>query len=119
MQTVDTNVLLRILVDDPSNQKQCVSARRWAEQTKHVYIPQVVQIELVWVLKYSYQSSKEDITFILKTVKNNGAFELQRLNIFANALEYYQHHNVDFADCLILAEAEHSATTPVVTFDKK
>lgn len=119
MQAVDTNVLLRILVDDPDNQKQCLSARQWAENVERVYISQVVQVELVWVLKGCYELAREKIIFLLEAIKKNGAFELQRLDSFTKAIHYYQTYTADFADCIILAEAEKAVTHPLATFDKK
>ncbi len=119
MSTVDTNVLIRILIDDPSNKKQCERAREFVSTLKQLYIPQIVQIEFTWVLTKTYEFTKEQIIFVLKSILNNGAFKLEKRNIFIKALSYYQQYNVSFADLIILAEAEENDALPLVTFDKK
>ena len=120
MSAVDTNILLRLLVDDSDNKKQCAAARKWAaELGETLYISQIVQVEVVWVLKKAYEFPKENILLVLQTLYANGAFELQHSDIFRKALLYYNLNNIDFSDAIILSEAESSMHTPLVTFDKK
>lgn len=120
MPAVDTNVLLRLLVDDSANKKQCTVVRHWASELKEtLHISQTVQVELVWVLKKAYEFPKEKILLVLYALNTNGAFELQNSDIFKKALAYYNLTNIDFSDAIILAEAEVLMVTPLVTFDKK
>ncbi len=51
MIAVDTNVLVRILADDPGQPAQVQAARRLAGGAKQVFVPTVVQVETVWVLE--------------------------------------------------------------------
>ncbi|MEY3221099.1 MAG: hypothetical protein RIT27_2456 [Pseudomonadota bacterium] len=44
---IDTNILVRLLVNDPTEQKQIDIVKTLLQQTKQVYITQIVQIELV------------------------------------------------------------------------
>ena len=56
MISADTNFLVRVLVDDPTSPAQCKRARQAVLDESGIYVPQVVQIELIWpevtVLKY-------------------------------------------------------------------
>ena len=117
MKTVDTNILLRILVDDATDRKQLERVRELALTLEQLYIPQIVQVELVWILKKTF--TKEQIVFTLETLLKNSAYELEKRNIFITALSYYQESNVGFSDCIILAQAEEKAALPLLTFDKK
>lgn len=54
MLALDTNVLVRILIDDTQFIDQCAAARALASAAGEVYVPQVVQIETVWVLESAY-----------------------------------------------------------------
>lgn len=54
MITVDTNVMVGILIDDGSNE-QIRLARDLVAAAEQVFIPKLVQIELIWVLARSYQ----------------------------------------------------------------
>lgn len=118
LTTLDTNVLVRILVDDPGGEGQITKARDAVKHAKQVYIPQIVQVESVWVFQSCYNLNKTEIISILEHLQQNEAFVLQQKNIFDAALNLYKTNNVDFADCLILAE---SLKLPgvLLTFDKR
>lgn len=118
MQAVDTNVLIRILITDDKQMEQVKLARQFAKNAKELYIPQIIQAELVWVLEAAYELSKPTIIQLLQHLQTNEAFHLQNELEFSQALQLFQSNNMDFSDCLILAESnkEHC---DVVTFDKK
>ena len=58
MIAVDTNVLVRILIDDPEEIEQTQAARKLARAAGTVFVPQIVQVECVWVLKLHIASKK-------------------------------------------------------------
>lgn len=118
MQAVDTNVLIRILVTDDKQLDQVKLARQFAKKAKILFIPQIVQVELVWVLEAAYDLDKADIVKILHHLQTNEAFQLQNESEFSQALQCYQINNVDFSDCLILIESKNENCS-VITFDKK
>jgi predicted nucleic-acid-binding protein len=117
MKAVDTNVLVRILVDD-AQREQVNLARQFAKKAGQLFIVQIVQVELVWVLEGAYGLSKADIMPILQHLQANEAFVLQHAAQYDTALQCYQAATVGFADCLILA-ASSEAGDELVTFDKK
>ena len=45
MIALDTNILVNLLVDDPSNPEQVAAARRAVAQQFAVYVPQILQVE--------------------------------------------------------------------------
>ena len=119
MVSVDTNVLVRILIDDPAQQQQ----NEWARSLVHncaqkIYITQIVQVECVWVLRAVYRLDKSAIIGILNHLVSNEMFVLQRLDLFKTAFYLYQRSQAGFSDCLILAESQ-AAKTELFTFDKK
>jgi predicted nucleic-acid-binding protein len=118
MKAVDTNVLVRILVTDDKQMEQVKLARQFAKKAKRLFVPQIVQVELVWVLDSAYGLSKAEIIQVLHHLQANEAFELQNADEFSNALPLYEHHTADFSDCLILVESQN-IDCDVVTFDKK
>lgn len=118
MQAVDTNVLIRILVTDEKQTEQVKLARQFAKKAKILFIPQIVQVELVWVLDAAYKLNKADIIQVLQHLQNNEAFQLQNDVEFSDALKIFQSNNVDFSDCLILIESKKENCT-ITTFDKK
>lgn len=118
MLSVDTNVLVRVLVDDASALDQCRSARQTLSTAGAVYVTQVVQIETVWVLSSAYGLDKQAILQTLIKIAGHPAFSLQRSDTFNAALQHYQAGHGDFADCVILAESA-SAGHELATFDRK
>jgi len=118
MKSVDTNVLVRILIDDDKQMEQTKLARQFAKKAQQLFISQIVQVELVWVLESAYHLDKNDIAHILQCLQTNEAFVLQNENEFSEALHLYQINNVDFSDCLIFFESQKEKCE-VVTFDKK
>ena len=77
MIAIDTNVLVRILIDDPEEMAQTQAARKLARIAGTVYVPQIVQVECVWVLETAYHINKSDILRILEHVSENNAFILK------------------------------------------
>ena len=118
MLAVDTNVLVRILIDDPASVRQCEAARRLAAEAESVYVAQVVQVETVWVLDSVYRFGRAKLADALMGLTTNRGFDLQRPEVFREALRKFRTGTVNFADYIILAEA-HAIDTELATFDKK
>lgn len=118
MIAVDTNVLVRALVDDPVEVAQMRAARDCLRRAKRVFVPQIVQAELVWVLESAYKLPKTAIVNLLTEIARNIAFDLQYRDAFDRALHTYRNGAADFADYLILAECE-AVKCPLHSFDRK
>ena len=116
MLAVDTNVLVRVLVDDPTAPDQCRAAREAVSEAGEIYVSQIVQIETVWVLASTYALSKTALQDALGAIARHPAFHLQRPEVFRAAFQHYLAGHADFADCMILAE---SASYELATFDRK
>jgi predicted nucleic-acid-binding protein len=118
MITIDTNVLVRICVDDESEPAQVRQARELASQAQCLYVPQVVQVESVWVMTKAYKLEKAEILKVLANLHTNPALVLEKPDIFQAAFLLYGLSNVGFSDCIILAEAR-KAGLALHTFDKR
>jgi predicted nucleic-acid-binding protein len=115
---VDTNVLVRLLINDPDSQIQVSLAKALLKRAKRIYVPQIVQIELVWVLETAYGFDKPAVITVLKHLQQTSLFALQDETQFDNALATFENHTADFSDYLILSgcmENNHE----LFTFDKK
>lgn len=118
MNAVDTNVLVRILVDDPGASLQMQSARALLLNSTVLYVPQIVQVETVWVLESAYGFDKASICKILDHLLHHPQFQLQSAESFTSAFALFRKHSADFSDCLILTEAT-AQHLQLFTFDKK
>lgn len=118
MIAIDTNVLVRVIVEDTGQPEQTIKARALVSNAKRVYVTQIVQVELTWVLAKVYKTSKLDLVNVLEHLLNNPAYFLQRSDMFETALNVFRHSQADFADCLILAESQQ-AHAVLHTYDKR
>lgn len=118
MIAVDTNVLIRILVDDPGASLQMQTARALLANAEALHVPQIVQVETVWVLESAYGFDKASICKILDHLLHHPQFQLQSVDSFTAAVSLFRKHSADFSDCLILTEAT-AQQLRLYTFDKK
>ncbi len=121
MKAVDTNVLVRFLVTD--NEKQARAANEViviAESTAEVlYVPQLVILELIWVLGAVYDVGREDILQSINNLLAMPAFIFEKQNILRAFLVSAGQSNYDLADLLIAYSAKDSGCITTLTFDKK
>lgn len=115
---LDTNVLVRVFVNDPDNPKQNELARELVNQYENIYISQIVQVELIWVLSRRMNFDKQDIIKVLEIIYHHNAIILEYPERFLKALELYKNHSADFSDYLIFSYANEN-NCPFWTFDKK
>jgi len=118
MIAVDTNVLVRILVDDPGQPAQVAAARALASASQQVFVPLVVHVETLWVLESGYGFPKTSLIQVLEHLQMNQAFSLEDEALCHRALELYRSSSADYADCLILS-ACRTKELRLHTFDKR
>ena len=115
MRAVDTNVLVRLIVqDDP---EQLAIAREVIEGG--VWVPQLVLAETMWVLRSNFQFDHAAIADSVQMLFDLEKIVLEDGEVVAAALEQYKRRpSLRFFDCLILATARHAGHHPLATFDK-
>jgi len=115
---IDTNVLVRIVVQDSDQQTQTQQAQALIKKAGSAFIPQMVQVELVWVLEAAYKFSKPQVVSVLRHLLESSFYRLQREDSFSLALERFQVGNAGFSDSLIAVESQ-SENIDLWTFDRK
>lgn len=118
MIAVDTNVLVRVLVDEPSQPGHIAAARALVSKAGEVFVPLVVLVETVGVLESAYDLPKSDVVQALEHLLANAAFTLEDPQRCDAALRLFRESAADFSDCLILADCR-SRGLPLHTFDKR
>jgi predicted nucleic-acid-binding protein len=118
MIAIDTNVLVRVLINEPTAQAQCLLARDLISKHKQVWISQLVLIETVWVLSKAYQFEKQDIILVLEKLIQHPHIYLENEQNLHNTLTLFSASNVGFADCLILNQSQ-TKNLILYTFDRK
>jgi len=111
---VDTNVLVRFLTwDDP---EQAAQAAQVIEEAEMVFISTVVLCELVWVLRRAYRYKATEIVATLQTLIESRTVETDRAAA-ESGLQLLAAGG-DFADGVILYEAERAKAAKLATFDQ-
>ena len=118
MVSVDTNVLVRLFVDDPTAAEQVRRVRERLAREHAVFVCQPVQIETAWVLYRCYDFGKVELLRVFDEMVQNRAFELEQEELFQSALEIFRTTNIDFADAVVLAIGR-SRDLPTLTLDRK
>ncbi len=120
MPALDTNVLVRYVVQDDSAQlaaaKRLIS--RLVTEGRSLFVPVTVALELEWVLRSSYGYAKADVVEVLAGLLSAAELVFESERAMEVALQLYREASADFADCLHIALAAQAGEQPLWTFDK-
>ena len=120
MHALDTNVLVRYIVQDDKDQAQKAAhvIERLTSEAP-AFISGIVLCEVNWVLKTAYKISKEECLATLKRIVSVASFDIERLECCIKALKRYEKGQADFSDYLIQEIAKHEGYDTVLSFDTK
>ena len=121
MTAIDTNVLVRFLVDDDKTQsaKAAKLIKRSISQNKPLFVSDIVLCESVWVLKRIYKFKKEPIMSVFRQLIRAGHLVFTDEDRIARALDLFEQGKGDFADYMISEHAVGAGCEKVATFDKQ
>lgn len=120
MKGIDTNLLVRYIVQDDALQSQQAAQFIKKECTEHVpgFINVIVLCELVWVLETSYEYERAQIAPVIEKILRTKQLRIHDSEIIWNALHEYKKSG-GFADHCINHLNLHNGCEYTVTFDKK
>lgn len=119
MIAVDTNILARYYVDDPSDPeaaRQRPIAEKLMRESPSIHVPVTVVLELAWVLRAFYDFSTEDCSRALTHLIGLPNVHVEDWPAVQLALGYYR-DGLDFADALHVARSQKCEG--FYTFDDK
>jgi len=112
MVVIDTNLLLRYLLNDDAGQAK--RAQRLLESSSQVTVTPTIVLELVWVLECS-DCSRAEIAAALRHVLGLPNMRLANEAALFRAVQWFE-QGMDFADALHLGLSPATAT--MTTFDR-
>jgi predicted nucleic-acid-binding protein len=117
---IDTNVLVRHLVQDDPRQSRAATRVITQDCTREApgFINRIVLCELVWVLESAYGYSKETIVNVLDKLLRTSQLMIEDAQSVWTAFRLYQRGKADFADCLLGATNRLTGCESTVTFDQ-
>ena len=120
MYAIDTNILIRYIVEDnPEQAQKAAEAIEQLTTEKQGFISCIVLCELNWVLKTAYKISKRERVATLQKVLSVPVFEIEQLDCCLKALRSYEKGQADFSDYLIQQIGEKHGYEILLTFDQK
>ena len=120
MKTFDTNIVVRIVVkDDEAQERQAKRIWRDALAGGGVFLPKVVVVETVWVLRSAYRFEANTIAETLQNLLDIEGLTVEDEDQVRRSLALFERGNADLADYLILESGRSAQALPVKTFDRR
>lgn len=120
MPALDTNVLVRYIVQDDT--AQLAAAKRLISRVvadgAALFVPVTVVLELEWVLRSAFGFAKDDVLHTLSSLFSAAELTFESERALEVALHLFRDGSADFADCLHVALATQAGEPPLWTFDK-
>ena len=119
MMGLDTNVLVRYIMQDDA--RQSMLASRLIESLtvdEPGFFPLVAVIELVWVLSSSFELARAQVVSALEVLLQTKEIQVERAEVVWRALRIYRDSSADFADCLVERSAAAAGCARTMTLDR-
>jgi predicted nucleic acid-binding protein len=113
---IDTNVLVRHLTGDPP--EQAARATRLLSRADVLLLPDLVVAEVVDVLESFFEVPRPRVAELVRAIIAFPAIGVADGSLLLRALEVYEVYRLDFADAYLVAQAETSGVSAVVSFDQ-
>lgn len=113
---VDTNILVRHLTGDPSD--QAARATRCLRAADELALPDLILAEVAYVLESFYETPRAQVATTLRAVLAFPAIRVLDADLLQRAVEVYEFHRLDFADAYLVASAERTGVGVIVSFDR-
>jgi predicted nucleic-acid-binding protein len=120
MPALDTNILVRYIVQDDSNQLIAAQRliRKCVSEQLTLFVPITVTLELEWVLRSNFEFTKAQTVGALSDLFAAAELSFESERALEVALDLYRSRPADFADCVHIALAAQAGEQPLWTFDK-
>jgi predicted nucleic-acid-binding protein len=115
---LDTNVLVRYIMQDDAKQSPKASALIESLDADNLgFISLVSVVELYWVLTSCYDLTGAQVKEALESLLRAKQIVVDRADQVLRALRVFDAAKADFADCLIERTASGAGCTATMTFD--
>jgi predicted nucleic-acid-binding protein len=118
---LDTNIVVRYLVQDEPDQSECANRiiDKAVADKELLGISLVTLCETVWVLERCYNTTKTEIIEVLKQLLHTRQIQIEHKTVVWQALHDFEClEGIDFSDCLIGRQNLANDCVFTYTFDK-
>ncbi len=117
---IDTNILLRLWLDDDPAQNKRVDAllAEHGGTPGSLLVTDVVLVEAIWTLKSAFEQDKHAQSIAVRSLLEETAFAFEDREAVAQALSLFEANSCGFADCLVIAQHARQGCKFTATFDR-
>ena len=117
---IDTNVLVRYIVQDTDQAKLATDfLENKCSQQDPGFVCLIVLCEIVWVLRRAYKYDKSIVLSVLNKLLTTQEFEIENTPVAWRAYEEYKKGSADYSDYVIGLLGRTKDIGTVMTFDRK
>jgi predicted nucleic-acid-binding protein len=118
---IDTNLLVRLIVNE--DEQQSLAVERFIQEHSSsedpCYISNIVLIETAWVLETVYGFDRTSVADTLDHLLEVEQFDFDSPDDVAAAVDDFRRRGVEFADCLLGSTNLFAGCEHTITFDRK
>lgn len=117
MKAIDSNILVRLVIDDDPDQTRLVYHLARVEGA--LFVNRLVLAECAWVLARRYGLSRVRIAQEIRVLFESSEVVFEDEDLVDDALALSAELNADLADLLIALSNDRLGHAPTLTFDRK
>ena len=117
---IDTNILLRLWLDDDPAQSRRIDVllADHGSTPGSLLVTDVVLAEAVWTLRSAFNQNKASQLLALHSLLEEAAFAFEDRESVGRAVALFEGGSHGFSDCLIVAKHERQGCDFTATFDR-
>ena len=121
MRYIDTNIILRFLVEPEENLPEGLLTffEKLEKGELKVKCLDIVFFQVIFVLKSFYKVEKEKIIEVMRKILSLNGLYIKNKKIMERTLDLWETHSDDIIDCYIVANMENDDEKELYSFDKK
>ena len=117
LPVLDTNIIIRYLTEDDVKQAQKVELLLKKTSTQKFEIPDVVIVEIVYVLLSFYNLTKDEVVEEINVLVDFNKFKTNK-KVIKKTLEFFKNNNISFIDSYVSALVFYKKNEFLYTFYK-
>ena len=117
---IDTNILLRLWLNDNPAQNKRIDAllAEHGSTPGSLLVTDVVLLEAVWTLRSAFDQGRDAQLIAVRSLLEETAFAFEDREAVADAVTLFDAGSCGFADCLVVAKHARQGCEFTATFDR-
>ena len=117
---IDTNILLRLWLNDAPAQNTRIDAllAEHGSTPGSLLVTDVVLAEAVWTLRSAFDQGRAEQLLAIRSLLIETAFTFEDRDAVTHAADMFAHGNCGFSDCLVAAKHARQGCEFSATFDR-